>query len=87
MTTSTLTRKNQTTIPRAVVKALGLTPFTQLVYDIEENGTVILSARNGTFDSVAKSLPRRARRRVRSLAEIEAAVSAGTEARFRHSES
>ncbi len=87
MTTSTLTRKNQTTIPRAVVKALGLSLSTQLVYDIEENGTVILSARNGTFDSVAKTLPKSARRRVRSLAEIEAAVSAGAAARFRRSES
>jgi len=59
MTTSTLTRKNQTTIPKVIVAALGLRPSDQLVYEIDESGRVMLTAKTGTFASVAASLPRR----------------------------
>jgi bifunctional DNA-binding transcriptional regulator/antitoxin component of YhaV-PrlF toxin-antitoxin module len=59
MTSSTLTSKNQTTIPKAVVEALNLRPSNQLVYEIEEGGRVLLSAKTGTFASVAASLPRK----------------------------
>ncbi len=53
---STLTSKNQTTIPKAIVDALNLRPSDQLVYEIEEDGRIILSAKTGTFASVAASL-------------------------------
>lgn len=59
MTQSTLTSKHQTTIPKAVVEALKLRPSDQLVYEIEKDGRVILTAKTGTFASVAASLPRR----------------------------
>ena len=59
MPQSTLTSKNQTTIPKAVIEALNLQPSDQLVYEIEEDGRIILSAKTGTFASVAASLPRR----------------------------
>jgi antitoxin PrlF len=59
MPQSTLTSKNQTTIPKAVIEALNLRPSDQLVYEIEANGRIILSAKTGTFASVAANLPRK----------------------------
>ena len=46
--TSTLTRKNQTTLPKAVVSALGLKASDQLVYEIEP-GQVVVRARTGSL--------------------------------------
>jgi bifunctional DNA-binding transcriptional regulator/antitoxin component of YhaV-PrlF toxin-antitoxin module len=43
---STITKKNQTTLPKAVVEVLGVKPSDKLVYDIE-NGQVRLRARTG----------------------------------------
>lgn len=58
---STLTSKNQTTVPKAVVEALKLKPSDQLVYEIGANGRVTLSAKTETFASVAASLPKKAK--------------------------
>ena len=75
MTQSTLTSKNQTTIPKAVVEALQLRPSDQLVYEIEKDGRVILTAKTGTFASVAASLPNRNNAASsRSIDEMKAAV-------------
>jgi len=75
MTQSTLTSKNQTTIPKAVVEALQLRPSDQLVYEIEKDGRVILTAKTGTFASVAASLPHRNNAASsRSIDEMKAAV-------------
>lgn len=75
MNQSTLTSKHQTTIPKAVVQALKLKPSDQLVYEIEEGGRVILTAKTGTFASVAAGLPRRAgRRSKRTVGEMNRAV-------------
>lgn len=75
MNQSTLTSKHQTTIPKAVVEALRLKPSDQLVYEIEEDGRVILTAKTGTFASVAASLPRRKKAQpARSVEEMKAAV-------------
>jgi len=75
MTQSTLTCKNQTTIPKAVVEALQLRPSDQLVYEIEKDGRVILTAKTGTFASVAASLPHRNNAASsRSIDEMKAAV-------------
>lgn len=54
MTTSTLTNKHQTTIPKAVIEALKLKPADKLVYHINDHGQVILSARNGTFEALVE---------------------------------
>jgi len=59
MPQSTLTSKNQTTIPKAVIEALNLRPSDQLVYEIEPDGRILLSAKTGTFASVATSLARK----------------------------
>jgi len=75
ITQSTLTSKNQTTIPKAVVEALQLRPSDQLVYEIEKDGRVILTAKTGTFASVAASLPHRNNAASsRSIDEMKAAV-------------
>ena len=75
MTHSTLTSKNQTTIPKAVVEALKLRPSDQLVYEIGKDGRVILTAKTGTFASVAASLPRRkSAGSVRSVEQMKSAV-------------
>lgn len=84
MTRSTLTAKNQTTIPKAVIEALKLRPSDQLVYEIEADGRVVLSAKTGTFASVAASLSRKPGP-ARSVAEIHAAVKSAAVKRFKRS--
>jgi bifunctional DNA-binding transcriptional regulator/antitoxin component of YhaV-PrlF toxin-antitoxin module len=84
MTQSTLTAKNQTTIPKAVIEALKLRPSDQLVYEIEPDGRVVLSAKTGTFASVAASLSRKPGP-ARSVGEMNAAVKAAAVKRFKHS--
>lgn len=75
MPQSTLTSKNQTTIPKAVIEALNLRPSDQLVYEIEADGRILLSAKTGTFASVAASLPRKAKSGpARSVEEMKSAV-------------
>ncbi len=77
MLQSTLTSKNQTTIPKAVVEALNLRPSDQLVYEIEADGRIILSAKTGTFASVASNLPRKTSKGpARSVDEMKSAVKA-----------
>ncbi len=75
MTHSTLTSKNQTTIPKAVIEALKLRPSDQLVYEIEADGRILLSAKTGTFASVAASLPRKEKSApTRTVEEMKSAV-------------
>lgn len=44
---SKLTKRNQTTIPKVVLKALKVSPAGRLVYEIAEDGTVTLRRREG----------------------------------------
>lgn len=44
LASSKITKKHQTTLPRAVLDALGLKPSDRLVYEIE-NGLVVLRAK------------------------------------------
>lgn len=72
---STLTSKNQTTVPKAVVAALKLKPSDQLVYEIGADGCVVLSAKTETFASVAAVLPKRARpKRVPTTEDMDRAI-------------
>ncbi len=82
MTRSTLTAKNQTTIPKAVIEALKIRPSDQLVYEIESDGRVVLSAKTGTFASVAASLSRKPGP-ARSVAEMKAAAKAAAVKRYK----
>jgi len=89
VTHSTLTSKNQTTIPKAVIEALKLQPSDQLVYEIEPDGRVLLSAKTGTFASVAAELSRRKpkSRVTLTVEEMDAAVKAAAIKRFRRAQS
>ncbi len=83
MVQSTLTSKNQTTIPKAVIEALNLEPSDQLVYEFEEDGRIVLSAKTGTFASVASRLPRKAvPGKIHSTEEMTSAVKEMARKRF-----
>ncbi len=79
--TSTLTSKNQTTIPKKVVEALQIKPSSQLHYEVEENGRVVLTAKTGTFADLAGRFPKR---RI-SRPEMDAAIQTGAARRFKKS--
>jgi antitoxin PrlF len=87
VTHSTLTSKNQTTIPKAVIEALKLRPSDQLVYEIEPDGRVLLSAKTGTFASVAMDLSRKSKAAARTTEEMNAAVRAAAGRRFKRAQS
>ena len=88
MPQSTLTSKNQTTIPKAVIEALNLRPSDQLVYEIEADGRILLSAKTGTFASVAATLPRRPNvGSARTADEMKTAVKAMARQRMTRSHS
>ena len=78
--TSTLTSKNQTTIPKAIVAALGVKPAAVLCYELEPDGSVRLTAKSATFAGLAATFPPRQAPRSVTLAEMNAAVR-GTAAR------
>jgi len=54
--TSTVTSKNQTTLPKAVVEALGVQPSDEVLYEIE-SGRVVMRARKGRLLDLAKRGP------------------------------
>ena len=74
--TSKITRKYQTTIPRAVVAALGIKPSDRLVYEIED-GSVTLRARTGRIVDLAGKFAHFGKRprRPRTLAEMNQAIA------------
>ena len=85
--TSTLTAKNQTTIPKAVVEALQIKPSSMLLYEIEPDGRVLLSAKSATFEDLADTFPVKRPRNPVSNDQIKAAARSGAARRFRKSQS
>jgi antitoxin PrlF len=80
---STLTSKNQTTVPKAVVEALKLKPSDQLVYEIGGDGRVTLTAKTETFESVAARLPKRPKPNpVPTLKDMDEAIREMAKKRF-----
>ena len=75
--TSTLTSKNQTTIPKAVVAALQAQPSATLCFEMESDGRIILTAKAATFAQLVDSFPKKRRKKPASLKEIQAAIRAG----------
>lgn len=66
-----------------MVEVLKLRPSDQLVYEIEADGRVLLSAKTGTFASVAASLPRKpGSAPARTVAEMKVAVKTMARQRF-----
>ena len=87
VTHSTLTSKNQTTIPKAVIEALKLRPSDRLVYEIEADGRVLLSAKTGTFASVAAELAKKPKVAAKTVEEMNSAVKAAAVRRFMRAQS
>ena len=85
--TSRLTTKNQTTIPKAVVEALQIKPSSLLLYEIEPDGRVVLSAKSATFEELADTFPTKRPKKSISDDQIQAAVHSGATRRFRKSQS
>lgn len=83
--TSKLTSKNQTTIPKAVVEALQIKPSSLLMYEIEPDGRVVLTAKSATFEDLAETFPAKRPRKPVSDERIKDAVRAGASQRFRKS--
>ncbi len=81
--TSKLTARNQTTIPKAVVAALRIRPSSLLLYEIEPDGRVLLSAKSATFAEFAESFPDKRPRKSVSNEELNAAVREGAIRRYR----
>jgi bifunctional DNA-binding transcriptional regulator/antitoxin component of YhaV-PrlF toxin-antitoxin module len=75
--TSTLTSKNQTTIPKAVVAALHAQPSATLCFEMEPDGRVILTAKAATFAQLADSFPKKGRTKPATLNDMTAAIRAG----------
>jgi antitoxin PrlF len=74
---STLTSKNQTTIPKAVVEALRARPSATLCFELEPDGRVTLSAKTATFAELAHTFPKRRRKTPATLDEMQEAIVAG----------
>lgn len=76
---STLTSKNQTTLPKAVVESLGVKPSDKLVFEIHA-GKVTLSARTGRLADLAgafRHFGKRRRKKAPAQEEMDAAVRRG----------
>ena len=85
--TSKLTAKNQTTIPKAVVEALQAKPSSMLVYEIEPDGRVLLTAKSASFADLAGTFPKKKLKKTVSLEQMDAAIRAGAVRRFRRTQS
>src|SRR5262245_61806233 len=73
---STVTSKNQTTLPKSVVEALGVKPADKLVYEIQD-GTVTITAKTGRLADLAGLLRGRGKRHGRkppTVEEMDAAI-------------
>ena len=80
---STLTSKNQTTLPKAVVASLGAKPSSILAYEVLEDGTVLLTAKSATFKDIASSFPKKKPAKRVTVEDMKKAVAAGAAKRFK----
>jgi AbrB family looped-hinge helix DNA binding protein len=84
METSTLTRKGQTTIPKAIREQLKLKPGDRIGFVVDADGRVRLVPRNLTLDDLKRILPK-PKRKV-SDEELNAAIRDSWGARWRRFE-
>lgn len=80
--TSTVTSKNQTTLPKAVVEALHIRPSDHLVYYVEQD-QVILRTKSGRLIDLRGKFARSGQKAA-TLEEMQKAVARGASARCRH---
>lgn len=73
---STLTSKNQTTIPKAVIEVLGVKPADRLVFELT-NGKIVLSAKKGRLMELAgmfRHFGKRQGKKAPTQEEMDAAI-------------
>ena len=80
---STLTSKNQTTLPKAVVASLGAKPSSILAYEVLEDGTVLLTAKSATFKDIAGSFPKKKPANQVTVENMKRVVATGAVKRFK----
>ena len=73
---STLTSKNQTTIPKAIVDALGLKPSAKLVFEITDDGQLLVHVKQGRLADLAGAFRHCGKRRKQpaTLEEMDAGI-------------
>jgi len=82
---STLTSKNQTTLPKAIATLLGAKPSSILAYEVLENGKVLLTAKSATFKEIADAFPKKKPAKHVSIEDMKNAVLQGAAKRFKKS--
>ena len=83
--TSTLTGKNQTTIPKPIVEALALRPSAKLLFELEPSGKITLTAKTKTFAELAGTFAKSKRRKTATIEEMNDAIREGAAESFRRS--
>jgi antitoxin PrlF len=73
---STLTAKNQTTVPKAIVEALGLKPSAKLVFELTDDGKLLVHVKQGRLADLAGMFRHCGKRRKRpaTLEEMDAGI-------------
>ena len=73
---STLTAKNQTTVPKAIVDALGLKPSAKLLFELTDDGQLLIHVKQGRLIELAGAFRHCGKRRKRpaTLGEMNAGV-------------
>jgi AbrB family looped-hinge helix DNA binding protein len=79
-----LTSKGQTTIPKPVREALQLKPGDRIDFIVEENGRVVLRARNRRLEDLVGILKRPGQKRL-TQEEIDEAIEEEAVARYERS--
>lgn len=82
---STLTSKNQTTLPKAIALLLGVRPQAMLSYEVTEDGKVLLSAKSATFKDIAGSFPKKKPAKPVAIEDMRKAIAVGAAKRFKKS--
>ena len=82
---STLTSKNQTTLPKAVVAVLGAKPSSILSFETLEDGGVRLTAKSATFADHLAAFPKKKPRHPVTVEMMNQAIQ--SEAAKHHSKS
>ena len=73
MSESTITTKGQITIPKSVRERLHLEPGDKVYFDVQDDGSVILVARNEPLEGLFGLLKPKSRKRALSIAEMNPA--------------
>ncbi|MDI1315384.1 hypothetical protein [Prosthecobacter sp.] len=82
---STLTSKNQTTLPKAIAALLGAKSSSILAYEVLEGGKVLLTAKSATFKDIADTFPKKRPAKPVSVEDMKNAVLLGASKRFKKS--